>query len=30
MTTWIAEHTSLVVDKRNAMRGIHGEHIVLC
>src|SRR5215469_7987300 len=27
---WIAEHASLVVDTRNAMRGIQGENIVRC
>jgi UDP-N-acetyl-D-glucosamine dehydrogenase len=27
---WIAQHASLVVDTRNAMRGIHGENIVRC
>jgi len=27
---WIAEHASLVVDTRNAMRGIHGNNIVRC
>ena len=27
---WIARHASLVVDTRNAMRGIHGENIVRC
>jgi len=27
---WIAEHASLVVDTRNAMRGIHGDNIVRC
>ena len=27
---WIAQHASLVVDTRNAMRGIHGANIVRC
>src|SRR5579864_91497 len=27
---WIAQHASLVVDTRNAMRGIHGDNIVRC
>ncbi len=27
---WIAQHASLVVDTRNAMRGIHGKNIVRC
>ena len=27
---WIADHASLVVDTRNAMRGIQGENIVRC
>jgi UDP-N-acetyl-D-glucosamine dehydrogenase len=27
---WIAQHASLVVDSRNAMKGIQGEHIVRC
>jgi len=27
---WIAEHASLVVDTRNAMRGLHAENIVRC
>jgi len=27
---WIARHASLVVDTRNAMRGIHGDNIVRC
>ena len=28
--TWIAQHASLVVDTRNAMKGIQGESIVRC
>lgn len=28
--SWIAQHASLVVDTRNAMRGIHGDNIVRC
>ena len=27
---WIARHASLVVDTRNAMKGIHGDNIVRC
>src|SRR6201993_1565016 len=27
---WIAQHAALVVDTRNAMRGIHGNNIVRC
>ena len=27
---WIAQHASLIVDTRNAMRGIHAENIVRC
>jgi UDP-N-acetyl-D-glucosamine dehydrogenase len=27
---WIAQHASLVVDTRNAMRGIYGDNIVRC
>ena len=27
---WIAQHASLVVDTRNATRGIHGDNIVRC
>jgi UDP-N-acetyl-D-glucosamine dehydrogenase len=27
---WIVQHASLVVDTRNATRGIHGDHIVRC
>lgn len=27
---WIAQHASLVVDTRNAMRGIHSDNIVRC
>jgi UDP-N-acetyl-D-glucosamine dehydrogenase len=27
---WIAQHASLVVDTRNAMKGIHAENIVRC
>ncbi|MGO9167716.1 MAG: UDP binding domain-containing protein, partial [Candidatus Sulfotelmatobacter sp.] len=27
---WIAQHASLVVDTRNAMRGIQGDNIVRC
>ena len=27
---WIAQHASLVVDTRNAMKGIHGDNIVRC
>lgn len=27
---WIAQHAPLVVDTRNAMRGIHGDNIVRC
>ena len=27
---WIAQHASLVVDTRNATRGIHSDHIVRC
>jgi len=28
--TWIAKHASLVVDTRNATRGIYSDHIVRC
>src|SRR6201987_4340236 len=27
---WIAQHASLIVDTRNAMRGIHAENIIRC
>jgi len=30
VTAWIAQHASLVVDTRNATKGIHGDNIVRC